>query len=293
MDLRQLEFFLKVAQEQSFTGASKLLHISQPTISKTIKSLEDELGAILFIRDNKQILLTDIGKSLFERVISIVGDLNSLTKEISLVTELKKGEIFIGIPPIIGVSFFPDLIGAFKDEYPNIEIQLLEVGTKEIEKEIVLGTLDIGIICNISNNKNQIEQKLLTKDPIQLILSKDHPLSEKGFISFSELSNEKFILFSSNFSLYDKIINCCKETGYSPYILCESSQRDFILEMVRVTNGIAFLPQRSCNSIDPNLYSVHNLSDHNLLLELSLIWKKDVYISFATKVFIEFVNQRF
>src|SRR5574342_684376 len=110
MDIRHLEYFSEVAEQLSFTKASQMLHVSQPSISKAIKNLEGELGVPLFYRSSKQLELTDAGKAVLMNAKKVLEAFKNLTLELTDLMDLKSGEIRIGIPPIVGAAFFSKLI---------------------------------------------------------------------------------------------------------------------------------------------------------------------------------------
>ncbi|MBU8908842.1 LysR family transcriptional regulator [Desertibacillus haloalkaliphilus] len=287
MDIRQLEYFSAVASHLSFTKASKTLHVSQPSISKAIKNLEDELGVPLFYRSPKRLELTDAGKAVLVNAKHVLEAFEQLTTELTDVIELKKGEINIGIPPIVGATFFSQVVKYFKEQYPHINIKLTEVGTKKIKEGVENGSLDIGLICSIPKTNQSFETLKLSKDPLQLVVYKDHHLASQTKIHFSTLATESFILYREDFSLHDTIIEQCLQNGFQPQIICESSQRDFMIEMVAAKLGIALLPSKVCEQITNKHIRVIPLSDTDLHLELGLVWRKDKYLPFAARQLID------
>ena len=293
MELRQLEYFVEVAKERSFTRASRRLMVSQPAISKTIRSMEEELGVILFNRSSRQIELTDAGRSIYQKAKDVLANMEQLTDDIDQVAQLKKGTIHIGIPPVVGAGFFPQVISGFKDRYPGIEIQLMEVGTKSIEGGIIDGTLDVGVICSHPSNSDQFDQHLLISDPILLVMHREHEFACQSAISFRELVKEPLVIYRRDFSLHDRIIHQCEQAGFSPRIVCESSQRDFMTEMVATGLGIAFLPKKVCGNLDPSIFQTLPIEGNPLSLDLSLIWKKDKYVSHAAREWLRFVKESF
>lgn len=131
MDIRHLQYFLEVARQQSFTKAAEVLYITQPTISKTVKSLEEELGITLLDRYGKKVELTDAGHVFFRQALEIEKSFRSLSSELDDLMNLKKGHLRIGLPPMVGSSFFPMIIGEFHKAYPQVTIQLFEDGAKK------------------------------------------------------------------------------------------------------------------------------------------------------------------
>lgn len=291
IDIRHLEYFSEVARQLSFTKAALILHVSQPSLSKTIKSVEEELGVTLFYRSSKQLELTDAGKAVLVNTKIVLESFKNLTSELTDILELKKGEIRIGIPPIIGAAFFSKLISQFKKVYPTVEIILTEVGTKQIKQEVEEGSVDIGLICNLPNQSDSFEIINLLIDPLMLIVQRENPIASKKIAYFSDLENESFILYRKDFSLHDRIMEECLKNGFYPNVVCESSQKDFIIEMVEAKLGVALLPCKICREIRNEGIKTLPLDKSNLKLELGMIWKKNKYLPFVVREFISLTQQ--
>ncbi|MTV50942.1 LysR family transcriptional regulator [Heliobacillus mobilis] len=290
MDVRHLEYFVEVARHRSFTKASQVLHISQPSISKTIRILEDELGVTLFHRSAKQIELTDAGKAVLVQAQQILASFQNLTSELSDVMNIKKGNIRIGIPPNAGSSPFPRLIGEFNKAYPQITIHLVEIGSKKIEQGINEGTLDIGVVCTIPEKNQTLSMFSFVKEPLMLIVPGKHRLSTKQVVDYSELKDESFVFYREDFSLYDRIIERCHLCGFKPKIICQSSQWDFMTEMVASQLGIALLPKRICEKVDTDQVIVLPLRDPQIYWNLTVIWNKYRYLSHAARQWLLFTS---
>lgn len=287
VDIRQIEYFTEVAKHLSFTKAASTLHVSQPSISKAIQNLEAELGVPLFYRSSKQLELTDAGKAVLANAQHVLAAFKNLRSELTDLMELKKGEIRIGIPPIVGVEFFSKLISLYKEKHPYIEIKLTEVGTKKIRQGVEEGELDIGLICNLCVPNDQLQTISILKDPLMLIVHKDHPLAELPTVDMSMLEREAFIIYRKDFTLYDRIIEECSKHGFYPTIACESSQKDLIVEMVAAKVGIALLPKTICEKLQNDKIVSIPFKQENLFLELGLTWRKNKYLSFAVREFID------
>ncbi len=291
MDIKQIRTFISVANNSNFTKAAEEMFMTQSSVSKIIKSLEDELDIQLFYRTPK-IELTDSGKELYRQSIHIISLIDSIPTEIQNVVNLKRGEIKIGIPPIIGASFFPQIIGEFKSLYPNIEIKLIEVGSKRIEEKLEKGELDIGVICSYPKYSEEYNMIEYVRSPLLLGLNTSNSLSNKDIIKYRDLKDENFILFQEDFSLYDFIIKRCVENNFEPNIICNSSQRDFIVEMVAAELGITFLPEIICSKINRPEIQFISLEEPKIFLNLLVVWRKNRYLSYASREWIKFVESK-
>lgn len=287
MDIRHLEYFIEVAKHLNFTKAASALHISQPSLSKTIKNMEEELGVPLFYRAFRQLELTDAGKALLHNAKKVLLAYEQLTSELNDVMELKKGEIKIGIPPIIGAAFCSNIISHYIDLFPLVDVTLTEVGTKKIKDGIDDSSLDVGFVCNNPHYHKGVESIQILKDPLMLVAHKNHPLCENETVTLANLEQEAFIMYRQDFSLYDSIIERCSAEGFFPHIVCESSQKDFIIEMVEAKLGIALLPSQICKKLNNQSIKTIPFENPKIFLELGMIWKKDKYLSFSVREFIK------
>ena len=286
MDIRQIEYFVEVAKQLSFTKAAAALHVSQPSISKAIQNLEAELGVPLFYRSSKQLELTDAGQAVLINSIQVLESFLNLRSELTDLMELKKGQIRIGIPPIVGAEFFSKLISYYKEQYPYIEILLTEVGTKKIREEIETGELDIGLVCSATSSNESLETIGFLKDPLQLIVHESHPLAQKQSIELADLQDDAFIIYRKDFILYDRIIEECSKSGFSPTIACETTQKDLFIEMVQAKLGVALLPQKIAEKIPYKSIKCIPFKKDTIHLELGITWKKNKYLPFSVREFI-------
>ncbi|WP_458414761.1 cidABC operon transcriptional activator CidR [Schinkia sp. CFF1] len=290
MDIKHLLYFIEVAKEKSFSRAADKLYITQPTISKMIKNLEDELGIALFDRSKKQLVLTDGGKIILEQAKLIDYAFHNLETELDQLLGLKKGHIRIGLPPIFDAYMFLKIVSDFHEKYPGITFQLVEEGSKKIEESVENNLLDIGVIV-LPTKIEQFEHFAFMEEDLRLILHTSHPLSDKEEVDLAELSNEAFILFNNDFVLNDRIIHSCKSVGFNPTIIAESSQRSFIENMVAWKLGVALLPEGACRDLNKNIKSIKVINPI-ISWKLGIIWSKNQYLSYAAKEWLQFAKEK-
>ena len=290
MNIRQLECFLEIVRQGSFSKAASILHVSQPSISEMIKNLEDEIGTPLLYRDAKRLEMTDVGQTVWEQSQQIVCLFNNLSGHVKESTLLKKGKIRIGIPSITASTIFPRVLGEFKREHPNIELQLYEFGSKKVKQGVNEGSLDIGIVCTLPDRSDDFNVFPFVEDPLWMIVHPEHPLVHSSAVNFSDLAKEGFILYSQDFSLYDQILSRCKLAGFQPNIICETSQREFMTQMVEAGLGIALLPGKICAELNPQTIVSIPLAEPQIFLQLAVIWRKDRYLSFAARHLLEYIT---
>lgn len=288
MDIRHLNYFLEVARQKSFTKAAQALYITQPSISKTVKNLEEELGVTLLDRYGKKVELTDAGEVFARQAQEIVNSFHNLSSELDDLMHLKKGHIRIGLPPMIGASFFPRVIGEFYKQYPNITIQLFEDGGKKVEKDVVSGALDIGVTV-LPADDSLLDGYVFVTESLKVVLHPTHPLAGEEEIRLSALREDAFILFREDFTLHDRIIGACQKAGYQPRIIYESAQWDLISNMVAAGLGVALMPETICRELDVEEVCILPLHER-IPWELGMVWRKDRYQSFAVREWIAFTE---
>lgn len=289
MELRDIQSFINVADYKSFTKAAEQSFLSQPSLSKAVRKLEKELQIELFDRSTRHLRLTDAGRIVYKQGQQALDSLNEIPVLIDELMAVATGKIKIGIPPLIGTLFFPEIAGTFNEQYPNVSLELIELGAKVIEQLVDEGRIDVGLIV-LPADETIFHTSPFITDEFVFYVHRDHPLATRHSIALSELKDEKFILFSEGFSLHNYIINACEEVGFTPTVSYESSQWDLIIELVAAKLGITLLPKAIFEKQNnPNIKMIP-LQTPSLLWKLGIITKKDAYHSYALKKFLEMLQ---
>ncbi|MDT3764003.1 LysR family transcriptional regulator [Priestia filamentosa] len=288
VDIRQLEYFVAVAEQESFTKAAANVHLSQPALSKIVKNLEEELKVELFDRSTRKLKLTDAGEIVYQEALKLTASLTDLTLRLDNLMNSPTGTIRIGIPPLIGTLFFPSIARSFHNQYPKISLELVEFGAKKLVEFVEEEKVDIAIIVLPVNNP-KFEIYPFIQEEFAFFCAKTHKFANRTSLSLKELSEEKFILFSKQFTLHDRIIWECVNAGFTPSVPYESSQWDLISELVAEEFGIAILPQSIYSKMNHDKITMVPLVNPTPLWELGFAVKKNSYISFANRKLIDFL----
>lgn len=290
MDILHLNYFLAVAHHKSFTKAAQALHISQPSISKSIRTLEEEWGVTLFHRHSRDIELTEVGQALLPKIKTIVGQFQQLSQQMSDKKTLQHGELVIGIPPMVGTRFISPLLAEFHTLYPHISIAVEEWGGNKVAKSILDGGLQVGYISLPITNMPK-NNYIFHNEPLKLVLPSHHRLANFKKLRLEDVKDEPFALFTEEFSLHQAILNNFQNIGIRPEIICRSSNWDFIAEMVRAEIGLAILPASICERLNPRDYHIADF-EPTVYWRLSMVWSHDVFISTPTRLWIDFFKSR-
>ncbi|MEL1135729.1 LysR substrate-binding domain-containing protein [Desulfitobacterium sp. THU1] len=291
MEIRHLEYFIEVARHKSFSIAAEVTHTSQPSISKAIKDLEAELGKTLFYRSTKYVKLTDAGELVLDQAQQIVAAFRNINTQLEGLAKLQTGKIHIGLPPITAVTTFSHMLGAFKNEYPKIQIHLFEYGPKKIEASLLDGLLDFGIFT--PESPDLFEWIWFEQDPLSVIMHPTHRLAPYDLIDYKDFEGEQLILYNNDYKLHDIIIAGCKNAGITPEIAFETSQRELMTQMVAAKLGLALLPTKICQTLNPQSITYRPFADTNLCLQLALTWKKGRYLPHAAHELLAFLKANY
>lgn len=187
MEIRVLRYFLAIAREENMTRAAKYLHVTQPTLSKQIKQLEEEIGKKLFIRSNYSIKLTDEGLLLRKRAEDILSMVDKTMEEFQALDDITGGDIYIGAAESKSFSYFATVAKDLQLQYPNVKFHLYSGNTEVIAERLDRGLLDFAIIVQEVDLSKYNYIKIPTSDTWGVIMRKDSPLAKKEYITIEDL----------------------------------------------------------------------------------------------------------
>lgn len=290
MDIKQLSYFIAVAQEESFSRAAEKLAVSQPTLSMAVKKLEDELGAKLFFSFGRKQNLTDEGLRLKEGAEKLLELYQETLEQVTASSQTASGVITLGLSPLFGACFFGDLIPNFSKAYPNIKINMIEDGANKIDQCIERGEVDIGVTLKTERTSSFASCHFSTQRNV-VLLHKSHPLAGEASLTVSQLREESFAIFNQDFILNRQIMSACHAAGFRPQIALLSSQWDFMVEVVSRNRAVSILPKPVLDKHpDPNVVCIP-LTDSMKYWDVVLAWNKHRYLSKSCKLFLDYVQK--
>ena len=292
MDIKQMHCFVELSKELNFSRASQNLHMSQPALSKNIQGMEKELKLMLFDRSTRHLQLPTEGEALLPHAKQLLRQMEDFMQVAEEQNQSHAGTIRFGLPPVIGSSFFPGLIAAFRKKHPEIELTIIEEGSRVVEESLLDGEVDLGVTI-LPSEPDPFEVTPVIEKKLKLVLPIHHPLSKHESVSVAELKNEEFLMFNPGFTLYNQTRDACIEAGFEPDIMLVSSQWDFMMQMVASGNGICILPETICEQADREKCAVVDLIDPVLYWRLVILRRKESYLSKAAAVWIDFMMEAF
>lgn len=284
MEFRVLQYFLAIAREETISGAANRLHITQPTLSRQMKELEDELGKQLFIRGNRKITLTEDGMLLRHRGEEIVSLVEKTEQEIMLSETTISGDIYIGGGETEGMRLIAKVIQKCQKEYPNIKFHLYSGNAQDVADRIEKGLLDFGILIEPADISKYDFIKLPTKDVWGVLMRKDSPLAKLDKITANDIKSLPIICSSQEMvknelsGLLD--INFDKLNIVATYNLIYNASL-----LVKESNVYALTLDRLINTTGNSSLCFKPL-EPRLEVGLTFVWKKYQIFSRASKYFL-------
>ena len=286
MELRHLRYFVTLAEELHFGRAAERLHIAQPPLSQQIRQLENELGFELFHRTKRKVELSEAGEVFLVEVQQIF---RQLEQAIFLGRQVSRGEIgqlVIGFVSSAAYNILPDLLLHFRNNNPNINLELHELTTDEQLCWLQSGRIDVGFV-RPPVDENTYESKIVFKESLIIALPENHLLANQEKVSLQSLKNESFILFPRLLApgLYDLIISFCQQVGFSPKVAQEAIQMQTIVSLVAAEIGVAIVPE-SLQHLRRTGVVYKSFVEETPQVSIAMIWRKDD-ISVILKRFLE------
>lgn len=283
MDIRQLRYFLAIAEEENITKAAEKLHMSQPPLSQQLKIIEDELGVTLIERSTRKIQLTDTGKILRHRAEQMIGLMETTIKELKDINEGVKGTLSIGTVSSSGATLLPERIRSFHEEYPGINFQIWEGDTYRVLELLNSGVIEIGIIRTPFNSEIY-ESICLPNEPMVAASSNLYWEENEKSICLNKLSDKQLIVDRR----FEKIIvEACQKLGFEPKILCRSDDARSILLWASTGIGVAIVPKAAVGLIPSTNLLYKEINQPSLETKTAIIWMRDRYLSSASRHFLE------
>ncbi len=284
MELRALRYFVEVVRQRSFTAAAEQMFVTQPTISKMVKSLEDEIGSPLLLRDGRQMVLTDAGRIVYQRGQDVLAAHAQLQAELDDLDTLGRGELKIGIPPM-GGSLFTPAIAAFRQRYPKIELKLFEQGSRAIEAALIAGELELGGVLQ-PVNREYIDVLPMTRQVLWLVSRRGARWDAAQQVRLADLAAEPFVFYGESLALNDVVLNACRAAGFAPTIVGRSGHWDFMAALVLAGVGIALLPAPYCRRLDAAQFSCRPVVEPEVPWEMAIGWRRNGYLSHAARAWL-------
>lgn len=259
MDIRQLRYYVAVAEELNFSRAARRLNMSQPPLSQQIKAVEDQLGTILLERNRRSVRLTEPGRLFLIQARSILAQLDDAGDEVRRAARGEAGEIriaFTGSVPMF--EPFPRFIQAFRERFPGVRVEMGHLSSGAQLQAIADRRIDAGFLrpSHQFAPGPDIVARSIWEDELMAVLPTSHRLARaRGGVRMADLADEPFILFPRGIGcgLYDHVMGLCSQAGFAPRVAQEAREGVTILALIAAGTGISILPETYRNASVPGV----------------------------------------
>lgn len=273
MDIKQLRYFVMVAEELSFSKAADRLHMSQPPLSQQIKSLEEEMGLALFTRNRREVKLTEAGLVFLREARVLLDQLRTAVNMAVNASQKSVGTLRVGVATSGLFSVLPTLLDLIRHDFPNVEVQVSDMQSDTQVLSLTQGTLDLGIV-HVSPQRLKLARHPVHSENLSLVLPTSHRCANLPQIDLRDIAEEPMVAISRTHAptVFDAAIACCAAAGFSPLIKHTARAPFTIFQMVRMGFGVALVPRSYRFGEYPGVV-FHDLPSSDLgRIRLELIW---------------------
>lgn len=241
--LRQLRYFLAVAEELHFGRAAERSGIAQPPLTQQIQKLESLLGCKLFVRGRKT-RLTAAGAVLAADVTRLLGQVEQAFDSARRAARGEAGQLRVGVPPSVMLTSLPAAIRRYRERYPAVSFTLREMATSVIEQALGRREIDLGFLRE-SKPGPPLKSALFLTERVVAVLPAAHPLASRSTLALRQLKAESFVLFPARLgpAFHDVLTGACVRAGFAPRIVQEATQWQTVISFVEAGMGISLAPE--------------------------------------------------
>ncbi len=289
MNLRTLRAFVEVVRQGGFSQAAEVVSLTQSTVSKAVRTLEEELGMPLLNRLGHRNQLTAAGEIAYRRAQVLLAEHSDLVSEINDLRGLKRGRLRIGLPPVGCGVLFATMFATYRSRYPDIDIELTEYGSKKLRECLEAGEVDLAAL--LLPVDDVFDYQPVRNEPLIAVLPLNHPLAGRERIDFTDLADSPFILFEAGFALNAKILAACERKGVNPRVTARSGQIDFIVDLVAAGLGVAFLPRMLAHKHQHAGIALIALDEPHTDWHIALAWRASAHLPPAARAWLDLARE--
>jgi DNA-binding transcriptional LysR family regulator len=242
--LQQLAYFVALADVGSFTGAADSLRVAQPTLSRQVKALEDELGSPLVQRTRHALVLTPAGEAVLPLARRMLADMESARTAVAELVGLQRGRVRVGATPSLCIGVMADVLRTFHKRHPAIALELAEGGSQLLVESLQHNEIDVALVVVPADGLDPgleltpvLRERLSVASP-----SSERPPSKRGSMTVRELGRRSLVVPRRGYDVREVTLAACAEAGVAPRFAVEGGEMDAVLRLVEAGTGVAVVP---------------------------------------------------
>jgi DNA-binding transcriptional LysR family regulator len=290
MNLDQLRSFVMLAERHTFTEAAHRLGVSQPTLSRQVQALEEELGAKLLVRTPRGVALTDSGARFLSRAREAVEVLRQGSEELHELAHMPRGPVALGVLPTVGAYALPEVMGAFVAQFKEVRLRLAEAQALALEEKVAEGELDL-VITTLPLNRLELVAQKLWSEPFRLVVPRGHRLARsRKQVSLSEVVGETMIVVPGS-AAEVALREAAESNGQELQVGLEVDNAESQRRMVERGVGLALLPAIMLRDHQSALCEVVDVRDAPRRI-LALVHRGEASLTYGARALKRFTLER-
>ena len=286
--LRQLHYFVAVAEIGSVSGAAHSLSISQPAITEAIKDLESDLGVSLFERHSRGLNTTHKGHQFLRHAKAILAGVSDARRSFTVGDELASGQLDLGVTSLVPGYVLSDILARYRRAYPGVTVSAIEDNGEYLEHLLIGGELDVAVMI-ISNLRDRmaLETDILEVSPYRLWLPTGHRLAEQQSISIADVSQEPLIMLTVD-EIEEATVKLLSALGQKPHVAFRTRSVEAVRSLVATGAGVSLLPDLVYRpwSLEGDRIEYRDVSGSLPVVQVGIVWRKGSGLSRAARDFI-------
>lgn len=275
MNLRALQYFVKLAELKHFSKAANACFVSQPTLSTQIMKLEEELGVQLVERIPRKVQLTPVGREIADRARHVLRDIDQIRQAARRSRDPETGILRLGIFPTLAPYLLPHVVPGIRERFPELKLQLTEEKSEDILRMLDDGELDAGLLA-LPLDDDGLEMEILFEEPFMLAMPQTHPLCDRQQVSLADLDGRELLLLADGHCLRDQALEVCALTGAHERVDFHASSMETLRQMVSADVGITLMPVLA---VKPPIAQTENMSTRPFSAPapsrtIALVWRR-------------------
>lgn len=287
MELRQLEYFVTVAEEASFTKAAARAHVAQPGVSAQVRRLERELGQVLLDRSGGTVRLTEVGAAVLPYARAALGAVAGVRLTVDALTGLVRGHVTVGMVASISSHDvdLPGLLAGFHHDHPGVEITLSEANSDRLVDALQAGQLDVALVGLAATSPLGLAIEVVVNEPLVVVVSHGDVLARRKTVTLDAIGDRALISLPRGTGLRSCIDDAFSSAGFQPHIAFEASDPHVLAQLAGRGLGVAILPEPVARAHPSELHALA-LTRPRLRGRIALAWRAEEPTSPAAQAFI-------
>jgi LysR family hydrogen peroxide-inducible transcriptional activator len=275
MNLRDLRYFVALADHKHFGRAAGACFVSQPTLSTQIRKLEEELGVSLVERAPRQVMLTAAGRDIVDRARRILGEVEQMKESARRSQDPEAGTIRLGVFPTLGPYLLPHAVPMIRARFPRLELLLVEEKSDVLLSRLHEGRLDAGLLA-LPLHDDQLHSEFLFEECFLLAVPEHHPLAARHSLALKELADQRLLLLEDGHCLRDQALDVCQLSGATEKSGFQATSLETLRQMVAANVGITLLPMLATKPPVARSESIHLLGFHDSTpsRRIAMVWRR-------------------